>query len=206
VRPTAVYARDTGGRHGSGAREDGLRCWAAFWTAPIAWYRDHHPLTSHDRPGFDALLADVRARKVGLVVVRWLDRLGLTCRGLTALLHELLRRRVELLSVKEGFDLGIDRGRHVARMLTSVADYEIEIQSQNIVAGQEAARAAGQRWGGWPKGRRRTVTAEQVAAREPQDAGVGISASARAMGLTRKTVYRVLGESGFRPRRRPRSG
>ena len=47
------------------------------------------------------------------------------------------------------------------------------------------------------------MTAEQEGAvRRLRAEGHGVTAVARATGLARTTVYRILAESGFRPRRR----
>jgi DNA invertase Pin-like site-specific DNA recombinase len=45
-------------------------------------------------------------------------------------------------------------------VLGSIAIYETEVRAQRILAGQEAARARGIRWGGSERGRRVKVTAE----------------------------------------------
>jgi DNA invertase Pin-like site-specific DNA recombinase len=128
----------------------------------------------------------------------------MACLEFVRFLDELHRLGVGFQSLKEGLDTATDGGRRVATWLASVAGYEAEALSAPVVAGQERARAAGKRWGGWPKGRRRKVTPEQVeAVQRMLGEGVGVSAMARATGLTRKTVYRVLAGFGFKPRRRP---
>ena len=82
-------------------------------------------------------------------------------------------------------------------MLASVAAYENEVRAERILAGQDAARAAGKAWGGSKPGRRLKVTDEQVAAvkrfraEKPQ---LPIAAIARATGLSRPTVYTLLAE------------
>ena len=56
-----------------------------------------------------------------------------------------------------------------------------------------AVRAAGKRWGGSKKGRRVRVTDDQVRAIVTMKAqGEKVSAIARAVGLSRLTIYRVL--------------
>ena len=90
-------------------------------------------------------------------------------------------------------DLSTPSGRLIANVLASMAVYENEVRSERIVAGQAAARAAGKRWGGSKKGRRIKVHAEQVAAiRRLQREGAKVAAIARAVGLSRPTVYGVL--------------
>src|SRR4051812_11831030 len=147
-----------------------------------------------DRPGFDRLLADVAAGKVARIVVWRLDRLGRTAKGLTALFEDLSARGVDLVSLKDGLDLATPAGRLMVRALESVGAYETEERAERILVGQAAARAAGKVWGGSPKGRRLKVTAEQESAvHRMKGSGEGVSAIARATGLSRPTIYRVLG-------------
>jgi DNA invertase Pin-like site-specific DNA recombinase len=82
----------------------------------------------------------------------------------------------------------------MANVLASVAAYENEVRSERIRAGQAVARANGKRWGGSAKGRRLKVTAEQLQAiAHLKDEGQKIAAIARATGLSRPTIYNVLG-------------
>jgi DNA invertase Pin-like site-specific DNA recombinase len=74
-----------------------------------------------------------------------------------------------------------------------VAAYENEVRSERICAGQAVARANGKHWGGSQKGRHITVTAEQLqTTRRLKDEGEKIAAIARATGLSRPTIYRLL--------------
>ena len=110
---------------------------------------------------------------------------------------------MDLVSLKDGLDLATPAGRLMANVLASVAAYETEVRAERIMAGQAAAREAGKTWGGSPKGRRLKVTAEQEAiVRRLEGEGAGVSAIARATGLSRPTIYRVLGsEATSRPAR-----
>ena len=148
-----------------------------------------------DRPGFRRLTADIEAGLVETLVVWRLDRLGRTAKGLTCLFEDLVRCKVNLISLKDGLDLVTAAGRLMANILAGVAAYETEVRAERIVAGQAAARLRGVRWGGSRKGRRLKVTAEQVAAiRRLRAEGEDVAAIARATGLSRPTVYRVLGQ------------
>ncbi len=61
------------------------------------------------------------------------------------------------------------------------------------VAGQQAARAAGKRWGGSEKGRRIKVTREQVeTVQRLREEGRSIASIARSIGLSRPTIYAIL--------------
>lgn len=113
--------------------------------------------------------------------------------GLTALFDDLIQRRVNLVSLKDGIDLNTPAGRLMANVLASVAQYETEVRAERVLAGQAVAKARGKSWGGSAKGRRLKVTNEQVATiRRMANEGAKVAAIARATGLTRPTVYSYL--------------
>ena len=81
-----------------------------------------------------------------------------------------------------------------ARILASVAEYETEVRAERVAAGQSVARKKGKKWGGSKKGWRWKVSEEQVAAiQEMKLAGKKIAHISRVTGLSRPTIYRVLG-------------
>jgi DNA invertase Pin-like site-specific DNA recombinase len=212
---TAIYVRVSSGRQPTTGQQADLKRWAeGHKDEPLKWFRDRFTGKPTERPAFDKLLADVEAGKVGRIIVWRVDRLGLTAKGLTDLFKDLLARGVGLVSLKEGLDLATPSGRRMADVLASVAAFESEARAERILAGQAAARAAGKRWGGSPKGRRLKVTADQEAViRRMKEEGDGVSAIARATGLSRPTIYRVLqwnedtsaSGTGPKSRRKPRS-
>ena len=159
----------------------------------MQWYRDKFTGRTMQRPGMDKLLADVRKGKVGTIVVWRLDRLGRTAKGLTALFEELRELGVNLISLRDGVDLSTPAGRLMANVLASVAAYETEVRAERVLAGQAAARAAGKTWGGSKPGRLIKVTQEQVASVQRMHLeGARVAAIARATGLSRPTIYRLL--------------
>ena len=98
-----------------------------------------------------------------------------------------------MVSLRDNIDLGTASGRLLANMLASVAAYETEMRGERVRAGQQAAMAAGVRWGGSEKGRRYGVSDEQVRmiVRLKRE-GEKISRIVRATGVSRSSVYRVL--------------
>lgn len=146
-----------------------------------------------DRPGMDKLVAELRADNIERIVVWRLDRLGRTTRGLCQLFDELGERKVDLVSLKDGFSLSSPAGRLHARILASVAEYETEIRAERVAAGQAVARRKGKRWGGSTKGWRWKVSDDQIAAvQEMRAAGKSVAAISRIVGLSRPTIYRIL--------------
>jgi len=74
-----------------------------------------------------------------------------------------------------------------------VAEYENEVRSERIRAGQAAARAKGVTWGGSTEGRYLKVTREQERhILKLVDKGEKIARVARITGLSSLTIYRVL--------------
>jgi DNA invertase Pin-like site-specific DNA recombinase len=192
----AIYVRVSGRSQDIASQEPDLRRWAAGRDAAtsLKWYRDQLTGKTMDRPGWNRLVKAVREGKVSAVVVWRLDRLGRTAKGLTELFEDLRERQVNLVSLKDGIDLAKPSGRRMANVLASVAQYETEVRAERIVAGQAVARAKGVRFGR-PEGigKRIKVTPEQEATiRRLKAEGTKVAAIARAVGLSRPTIYSVL--------------
>lgn len=189
----AIYLRVSTRAQNHRAQEADLKRWASAQDQPVKWYRDKATGKTMDRPSWNKLEADIRAGKVAKVVVWRLDRLGRTAKGLTALFEELQQRKVGLVSLREGLDLGTPAGRLMAHVVASVAQYENELRGERVRAGQAAALAMGKKWGGSKPGRRIRVTVEKEAMiRHLKAEGSTIVAIAKATGLSRMTVYKVL--------------
>lgn len=171
-----------------------LERWAAAQDQPVKWYKDKFTGKTMDRPGWNRLQADIDAGAVSAVVVWRLDRLGRTAKGLTSLFHDLREKRINLISLKDGLDLGTAAGRLMANVLASVAQFETEVRAERILAGQAAARAKGKVWGGGKPGRRVRLSEEkETAIRQLHREGKPIAEIARVVGLSRPTIYKALG-------------
>jgi len=190
---SAIYVRvSTVGQDHASQLPD-LESWVRANDGAVTWYRDRFTGKSMDRPGMNKLMAALQAGKLERIVVWRLDRLGRTAKGLCELFDELRDRKIDLVSIRDGFSLNTPAGRLHARILASVAEYENEVRRERQAAGIAAARAKGKRWGGSAKGRLLKVTPEQ--ARLVADLvgkGEKISRVARAVGLSRQTIYRLL--------------
>ncbi len=146
----AIYVRVSTKKQDTRSQEPDLKRWVEAYAdgQPVKWYHDKASGKSMERPGWRRLEADLRGGKIAKLVVWRMDRLGRTASGLTSLFEELQERKVNLISLKDGVDLGTAAGRLMANVLASVAAYENEVRSERIVAGQQAARAQGKSWGG----------------------------------------------------------
>lgn len=192
----AVYVRVSTKKQDTRSQEPDLKRWAsAHDEGAVRWFVDKASGKSMNRPGWNELEEALRLGKVSKVVVWRLDRLGRTASGLTALFESLTERGVGLVSLKDGLDLGTPAGRLMANVLASVASYETEVRAERIIAGQRAARERGKTWGGSKPGvRRKVTTTQEKAIRSMKKDGETVVAIAKAVGLSRPTVYSVLGD------------
>ena len=105
----------------------------------------------------------------------------------------LQARKVDLVSLRDGFSLNSPSGRLHARILASVAEFETEVRAERVIAGQRVARAKGKRWGGSRAGWHWKVKPEQLEIiRDMAARGEKKSKIARAVGLHRNTVTNIL--------------
>ena len=140
------------------------------------------------------LLSNLGVGSISAVVVWRLDRLGRTAKGLTALFDDLVKSKVNLISLRDGFDLSTPAGRLIANVLASVAAYETEVRAERVIAGQAAAREKGKHLGRRPGIRTRlkvTLEQQQLVKRLKAERR-GVSAIAPSTGLSRPTIYSIL--------------
>ncbi|HWB14447.1 MAG TPA: recombinase family protein [Pirellulales bacterium] len=193
MKHVAIYVRVSSKRQDQRSQLPDLERWAAGRTEPVVWYRDTFTGKTMNRPGWAKLQRAIDEGSACVLVCWRLDRLGRTAKGLTALFDQLRERGVNLVSLRDGIDLSTPAGRMMANVLASVAQYETEVRAERVLAGQAAARAAGKTWGGSKKGRRLTVKPEQVdVVRRMRAEGAKVAAIARAVSLSRPTVYAIL--------------
>ncbi len=199
---STIYCRVSSRDQSHASQLPDLERWAEAHSGAVAWCKDTFTGKSMNRPGMDRLMEQLRAGRLERIVVWRLDRLGRTTKGLCQLFDELTERKVDLVSLKDGFSLASPAGRLHARILASVAEYETEIRAERVAAGQAVARRDGKKWGGSKKGWRWKVSDEQLAAiLEMNGMGKPITQIARITGLSRPTVYRVLKQGGSAPGR-----
>ena len=131
------------------------------------------------------------ARKGDAIVVVGIDRLGRNAAEVMTTIRELGERGIVLRSLREGIDTSNATGRMVAGVLASLAEFELELGRERRVASRDARKARGQ-----SIGRPKALSEDKVAlARRMHRSGESASTIAAALGVSRATVYRALGES-----------
>jgi DNA invertase Pin-like site-specific DNA recombinase len=137
-----------------------------------------------------ALAGVLERLEQGDALVVWkLDRLGRRTTETLQTVEELTRRGIEIESLTERLDTRTPGGRAMLGILATMAQYERDLVSERTRAGQQAARAAGKRFGRPP-----ALSPEQVAhaAQLVERGERTIPQAARLMKVGVSTLYRHL--------------
>ncbi len=190
----AIYMRvSTSGQSLESQRPE-MEAWAKANGNGVVHYEDKFTGRTMRRPGFEKLERELLAGRISKIVVWRLDRLGRTVRGLVDLFDLCRQRGVDLISLRDGFDLNSPTGRLHANILASIAEYETELRAERIRAGITAAKARGKRWGGSKNGQRLKLKGDQrKAVLDMLQRGEPIARIARVLGVSRPTIYRIQG-------------
>lgn len=190
----AIYMRvSTSGQSLESQRPE-LDAWAKANGNGVVHYEDTFTGKTMQRPGFQRLERELLAGRIRRIVVWRLDRLGRTLRGILDLFELCRLRGVDLISLRDGFDLNSPNGRLHANILASMAEYETELRAERIRAGITAAKARGKRWGGSRAGQRLKLKGDQRrAALDMLQRGEPVARIARVMRVSRPTIYRIQG-------------
>ena len=84
------------------------------------------------RPQYQRLLADIRKKKINLILVADLSRLSRSVRDFAQLQDELDVNGASIFSMKEQFDTGTPAGRMMLNMMISMAQFEREQTSERV--------------------------------------------------------------------------
>ncbi len=155
---------------------------ARSWTA--VEYVDKGVSGAKDRrPALDALMIEVKRRRVDVVIVWSLDRLGRSLRHLVGLLDEFRALDVALVSLREGLDSTTPAGRLMWGIVGAIAEFEKERLRERVLAGLVRARASGRRLGPTPH----RITAEDLA----RTNHLSVRRAAAELGIPRSVLHRA---------------
>lgn len=138
------------------------------------------------RPELQRCLGDMRA---GDVLVVWkIDRVARSLGDLLRILERLKAVGASIRSLTEPIDTSTPIGEFTIQILGAVAQLERSIIRERVIAGQCAARAAGQTWG-----RGKSFSAEELQAlRLLRSWGVKQSLLAEMFSVSQSTVSKSL--------------
>ncbi|HUE31713.1 MAG TPA: recombinase family protein, partial [Mycobacterium sp.] len=154
---TAVYLRQSQDRTGEALGIDRQReevkrlIEARGWTIGAEFVdNDVSALSRKPRPQFSAMMARVDAGEFDVIIARHMDRLLRRLSELESTLERCQRAKVAIVTASDGVDTSTDGGRLVARILSSVAQGEVERKGSR----QRSAAVQAAKQGRWVGGRR----------------------------------------------------
>jgi DNA invertase Pin-like site-specific DNA recombinase len=150
---------------------------------------DHGVSGARDqRPELDRLMSAARQRAFDVVLVYRFDRFARSVRHLVTALDEFHALGVEFVSYSESLDTSTPMGRAMFSIIAALAELERNIIIERSVEGQRRARARGTHVGR----PRRAIDEARVL--ELRAEGVSVRSVARALGVSRTVVERVMRE------------
>ena len=158
----------------------------------VEWYADKESGKTLKRPEFERLQRDIFNGSVRTVVCWKLDRLSRRLRDGVNLLADWCERGLKVVVITQQIELNGPVGRMIAAVLLGLAEIELEYRQERQAAGIEVAKKRG-----IYQGRQRGTTKGKPArARELQAKGLNAAEIAHALGVSERTVFRYLDETG----------
>lgn len=157
-----------------------------------------------DRPAFQHLRDDAKAKRFGAVAIIKLDRLTRSVRDLGTLIEEFGKGKIELVSLSESIDTSSAAGRFVLNLLGSVAQWEREAISERTTSALRFRRDAGKAYSGetpWGFARVDTSQAKLLKPLERELAVVRRIYALRQDGLTLRAIATVLNTDRIRTKK-----
>lgn len=152
----------------------------------IEIFRDKCSGSAKDRPGLSQAMRFIRQ---GDTLVVWrLDRLGRSLSHLVHLVESLEEKGVGFRSLTEAIDTTTSGGKLIFNIMASLAQFERDLIRERTKAGLEAAKARGTKSGRPPA----MTPVKFKQAKDLVAKGVSISFAAKAIGVSRSTLYNAL--------------
>ncbi len=194
---TIMYMRVSTGKQSHKSQQPDLQRWLDGQNpddiGKVVWLTDKSTGRNTDRPGFQTMMDHCSRGEVGRIVVWRLDRISRSVQDLCKLIEILKARKVNLISLRENIDLKSASGRLLVNILASIAEFESELKSERILAGQAVARENGVKWGGSKAGRLAGLSPEQAKTiLKLKSEGLKPGKIAKAVNVHRSTIYRIL--------------
>lgn len=162
-------------------------------------YADEGVSSAARRPAFDAMVDDVLANGVDVIVAMKLDRLGRSAAGLLALYERLESKGVNIVTIEDGIDTSTANGRLMRTILAALAEWERDVIRDRTRNGVRAAMDDGRRIGQPPFGY--AVRDGRLIERPDEQKILRRIRSRHAAGASLAIIARELNDSGTSPRR-----
>jgi DNA invertase Pin-like site-specific DNA recombinase len=191
VRMIGVYLRVSSDSQKSDSQQAAIRQWLerhGHDLPRVRWYADTETGRTLQRPGFQALQADIFRGEVKTVVVWKLDRLAHSLREGVNVLADWCQREVRVVSVTQQIDLSGTVGHLIASLLFGMTEMEYQQIKERQAAGIALAKENG-RYKGCKQG---TTKAKPERARALHAKGLTPQEIANALHVSERTVFRYL--------------
>jgi DNA invertase Pin-like site-specific DNA recombinase len=133
--------------------------------------------SKESRPALNRLMADGRRRKFDAVLVWKIDRFGRSLKHLVNTLAEFGALGVAFVSLRDNLDLSTPSGRLMFNVIGAMAEFELALTQERVMAGLQNARAHGIQLGR----PRRVVDGNSVLRMKAE--GVSLRAIAAQLGI-----------------------
>ena len=162
----------------------------------VRWFEDlGHSGGRIDRPAFQQLMAEVRRRRFDVLVCYRLDRISRSLFDAVAVLDELRRHDVSLVTLADGISFDGPYGSLMYALVAGLAELEREAIRERVRAGLRAARARGVRLGRAP------ADIDEGEARRRREQGQTMKQVADHFNIRVRTLQRYLNQGDInRPR------
>ena len=157
-----------------------------------AEYCDTASGAKSSRKGLDRMMADVRRRRIDVILCVKLDRLGRSLPHLAGLIFEFDSNGVALVCSSQPIDTTSENpaGRLIMHVLMAMAEFERALIKERTLAGLKAARARGA-----TLGRPRSIDQYRSQVIELKGRGMSRRAIAGELGIPASNVGRLLAKA-----------
>jgi DNA invertase Pin-like site-specific DNA recombinase len=190
-----IYARVSTRDQSVQQQLDALRAWAQGRGFEVVEEFVDEGVSGADekRPALSRLRKACTGGRVDVVAAVALDRLGRSLTDLVGLLREFSALGVDIYLQRESVDTSTPAGRALLQMAGVFAEFERSILIERVKAGIQRARTYGTR-SGKAIGRPPISERKKTKVRSLVAQGMSEREAARAVGVSRATVYRILAE------------
>jgi DNA invertase Pin-like site-specific DNA recombinase len=133
-------------------------------------------------------MEDARRRKFDVLMVWSIDRLARSTKHLLQTLDELNGLGIQFLSQREAIDTEGPLGRAIVVIVSAMAELERCVIIERVRAGMRRAKLEGRRIGRAP------LNVNRVALLRDRERGLSLNQLAKAHGISKASVCRVLRE------------
>jgi DNA invertase Pin-like site-specific DNA recombinase len=142
--------------------------------------------TKARRPGLDALMADARRRRFGIVLIAAFDRIARSTRHFLQVLDELDSLGVEFISASEAVDTTQPMGRLFLTLIRSISELEGALIRERVRQGMARRRLEGFRLGRAP------LDVDRDAIVRDRLSGMSLTETAKRHRVSRASVVRLV--------------